>query len=191
MKIVALGHRRAVGKDTAAECLIEKGWMAISFADHLKRSLSKLYNIPIEYFHRRDLKDQRIPALNASPRDLMISFGTDTRDRDPDHWIRALHLSLLDMVSDAGVPGIVITDLRFPNELQYLRRLGATTIRIDRRDVEVSNDIADCALANEPDESFDHIIDNCGSKEDLWERISGIADSIPNLSKLNISHESQ
>src|SRR5690606_32035650 len=102
---------------------------------------------------------------------LMLWFGTEViRNNDPDHWIKCLHTKIISYMADMGendtyktiatiksegektidevvyAPiGIVITDVRFPNEFEYLKNIGATIIKVTR-DINTSTDIADVAL---------------------------------------------
>lgn len=212
MKIIALGHRRGVGKDTAAECLIKQGWIQISFAGPLKETMSKLYNIPLKYFTEQEYKEKELYYWNKTPRELLIWFGSEViRKNDPEHWIKALHLRLLNELLGASSnindalgeeikwakenkinyieetvycpKGFVITDLRFPNEMQYLKSIGAITVKVTREGIIEHNDIADSSLKNH---TFDFEIKNNGTKEELWDSLNAIANEVSNVTQLPI-----
>jgi hypothetical protein len=52
VKILGLCGKKGVGKDTAAEILLDKGWARISFADPLKELCAAVFDIkPAKFFH--------------------------------------------------------------------------------------------------------------------------------------------
>jgi hypothetical protein len=51
----------------------------------------------------------------------------------------------------------IITDLRFPNELEAIKKRNGLTIRINRPGLEENNHISETALDNA---DFDYVIDN-------------------------------
>jgi hypothetical protein len=61
-------------------------------------------------------------------RDLLISTAAEARAADPDCWVRRVHEDYL----AAGGPDFILTDWRFPNELEFLiaRGLDPVTVRV-------------------------------------------------------------
>lgn len=209
MKIIAFGHRKHVGKDTAAKILIKNGWVKISISDPLKHCVSSLYNIPLNYFNDFELKDEILPYWDKTPRELLIWFGTNIiRNEDPDHWIKCMHLRILEYMDYSGsidiydairnsikldngiIPetkyapeGIVITDLRFPNEMEYIKKIGGITVKIERDDIDISNDIADDALETY---EFDININNNSTFNELWQQVELIVNECKEITELPI-----
>lgn len=122
MLLFAFSGKMRSGKDTAADYIERKliacglGVKRMAFADTLKRIRAyaqKEAGFPIE-------KDRMFEQW----------IGTDWgRAKDPDVWVKALERQIL-AVADAGeADAILVTDLRFPNELEMARRLGFTVVR--------------------------------------------------------------
>lgn len=61
-------------------------------------------------------------------------------------------------------PSWVVTDMRFPNELQAIQQRGGLTIRVNRKLADSVDHISDRALDNA---KFDIVLDNNGSINDL------------------------
>lgn len=110
-------------------------------------------------------------------RRLMLQLmGTEAmRDNvHPNFWVNALFASYTPVVEERrgddnswmNYPNWIITDMRFPNEMQAIKERGGITIRI-QRDVDSSNrpiireneHLSETALDNA---EFDYIIDNNG-----------------------------
>jgi hypothetical protein len=153
MKIIAFGHRRYVGKDTAANLLVthiratRRNVLVtkMGFASKFKAICHELYGWAglqdEEYYEvHPELKDVIIPALGKSPRTVWIEFGTTVgRAIFPDTWIMYPLTRKCDF--------LVMKDLRFPNEAIPILQRGGLVYRIDNPRVEIFNDKADSALA--------------------------------------------
>jgi hypothetical protein len=69
-------------------------------------------------------------------------------------------------------PSWIITDMRFPNELSYIKDRGGITIRVNTtRAGKVSNHESETALDNS---TFDYVIDNSGTFDELLEHVRDI-----------------
>ncbi len=74
----------------------------------------------------RDLFTMEKPPM---ARTLLQYVGTEfARGYDPDYWIKAL-APLVEERLSKGIP-VAITDVRFPNEAQYVRSLGGVVVRV-------------------------------------------------------------
>ena len=171
--IIALGHRRGVGKNAFAKLLAEeldsrgKPYRVAAFADALYSIAHQLYGwagfASKEYYEKyRQSKEIVLPALGMTPREVLIRLGTNAiRQQVYDRtWVNLL------LHSVGKHETLIITDLRFPNEFSEVKKHGGLNIRIDRPLVPFSNDLADSALAGESD-GWDQIILNDGTLEEL------------------------
>lgn len=135
LPILGIAGAARVGKDTFADVLVRKhGYRKISFADPLRAMVSEMTGIAIQDLIDGPLKEQVIPWIGYSPRQLMQSLGTD--------WARAVigqniwlshaqrRISLL--ANDPTVNGLVFADIRFDNEAQLIADLGGHVIQIYR-----------------------------------------------------------
>lgn len=169
MKIIAFGHRKNVGKDTAGKFLMDKDWVHLSFADPLKKSVSALFGLNMEYFTNQELKEENVVSWDMSPREMMIWFGCLIRNNRPGHWIRLMNHELVKCFHRGK--NVVITDLRFPDEMAYLQQIGAVCVRIDRPNIPITHDKADDALEGA---DFDIQIMNDGNIFDLYKKVEAI-----------------
>jgi hypothetical protein len=121
VKVILLGHKARVGKDTLGNFLIaQKGFKRYGFADKLKDVVSDLYSFSHEQVHS-NLKDVVDERYNLSPRQILQDFGQEQRTRHPDIWALYVANQILKDVQNQSNTNFVITDFRFPNEFHSLR----------------------------------------------------------------------
>lgn len=140
MKIIGITGKKNAGKSTVAALLVEKlGYKEFAFADPLKQILEILFLLDPKYFHDRELKEQTIEELRVSPRRLMQQIGTDLfRDKLEQalpeldlgghaFWIWHMQQRIKKYVNELKTaekePLIVISDIRFDDELVFVRSL--------------------------------------------------------------------
>lgn len=123
--IIAFTGGRGAGKDSVAKHLIERyGYQKGSFAAPLKRLVAAEYGFDLARLEELDYKEEFVPELGMTRRELLIKVGTEWfRSVDPLHWIKRSAPDFHRTLSDAETAGLVVTDLRFENELTELRRL--------------------------------------------------------------------
>ena len=122
-RIIGLMGYAHAGKDTAAEGLIAAGWTRVAFADALKAVAQH-----IGWDGRKD----------AHGRVLLQRLGVAVRDYvDSEAWVRAAARTI------DGIDGdVVVTDVRFPNEVEFIRARCGMVVRIDRPGTGPLNDHA-------------------------------------------------
>ena len=150
-KIVAICGLQGAGKDTAADEIIRiaesvgKKAGKMAFADRLKDMLSVLFDLPRDQLagftpESRIWREQELPKWSKrlgrpiTPRYLLQHFGTELlRDQFCDSiWIDCL----MDSIEKSDLDLIVITDCRYPNEMQALIEQGAKILEIRRNPPE-------------------------------------------------------
>ena len=120
MKVGLCGFAR-VGKDTAAEHMVE--YERFAFADALKVEASKMMAaIGVD-------ADWTDPIFKARWRPLLVALGAGRRSTDPDYWIKRLIYTLAAR-DVAKRDNVVITDVRYTNEVQWILGQSGTVIRI-------------------------------------------------------------
>ena len=171
-KIIAFSGKRGVGKTTAALHLVEKyGFKRVSFADRLKEIGCMLFP-----FKNQDLstkgKEKPFSVYDWTPRDFLISLGQFMRYFDPDYWVKASNLDKLE-------GRVVIDDLRFPNEAEYIKSLGGIIIRIERyENLNIyGKNLDDPSETSMDNYKYDHKIDDCRnvSMDDLTSSLDDLA----------------
>lgn len=144
MLIVLSGKARS-GKDTAAVMLEEMlgyNTTSIAYADQLKYIISTCFGLNMEQLYGDDkevvLEDLPIRTKSGhvtthcwTPRKLLQYLGTDVfRTIKPDCWVQVVK----DRVAEGEYDNYIITDGRFPNELEWVLEAGGIHIRIERED---------------------------------------------------------
>lgn len=137
MQVFGITGRKYHGKDTAARELVLHGFDLLRFADPLKNMLRAFYqtmelsSAEIERRLEGDLKEVPCIYLNGrTPRYAMQTLGAEW-GRDlihPDLWIDSL------MRRAQGRDKVVISDVRYPNECETVKRLDGKVIRVDASD---------------------------------------------------------
>ena len=98
-------------------------------------------------------------------RPLLQWWGTEYRRADDDnYWVKRLAEQI-----ELEKPQIaLITDMRFPNEMQFVQQYGET-VRVDREGLPPSTHASETALADTSDEDWSIILENSGSLEEFKE----------------------
>lgn len=135
--LIGLAGRKGAGKDTVASVFLEQGFTNLKFAGGLKAMIATLLayqgvdDAMIERMIEGDLKEVPSEFLGGkTPRFAMQTLGTEWgRDLISNNlWVGAT-MNRAGSVGDA-----VITDVRFPNECEAVRKAGGLTIRIQASD---------------------------------------------------------
>lgn len=173
--------RPASGKSTTAQYLVEHhGYKVVKFAGPLKRMVRAFLdeilptNDPavIERYVEGDLKESPIPGLNGvTTRRIMQTIGTgwgrDTISKSL--WVDAIAEKVRTIVNSGGK--VVIDDLRFPNEYDTLRAMGAHLIRVDRPSAHLGGALPGLEGLLDGGYVFDAALFNEGTVDDLHDRI--------------------
>lgn len=134
--LIGLIGKARSGKDTAADALQrEFNLHRYAFADPIKDMLEVVFG---DKFRHGD-REQPISWLGKSPRQLMQTLGTEW-GRDLVHqdlWQLLAHQRWL--AKRASGQGMVVSDVRFPNEVRWIQEQGGLLIEITRPDVEAVN----------------------------------------------------
>lgn len=169
--LLGLGHRKQVGKDTLAQMIAKYSadTVVASFAQPLKHVANVLFNwagVSAGAFYDQNplMKEEMIPMLNMTVRDLYLRLGKDMRAIHPDVYVNAL---LTAVRGQATHPNMlcVITDVRYPNEVEAIKRMGGQVFKIERPSIEITHDDADDAL--EGFTGWDRVLVNAGSLADF------------------------
>ena len=152
--LIGLTGHVGAGKDAAAAVLVRAGWRGIAFADALRIEVAEAWHIDIGLFANRHAKEQPALALSLqfctrvgflawaqacgldvvqprSPRYVMQAWGTWRRAFNPLHWVQQVELWVR-YQRGTGARGLVISDVRMPNEAAMLRAAGGHLVRVHR-----------------------------------------------------------
>lgn len=140
--LVGLSAKARTGKSTAAEILrTEHDFVEVTLKNEMVRVLAPLFDtLPSTFEEGKD--EPSGDLFGRTPRHVMQSFGTDwAREQiDKDFWIVLLHRSisrLLDNHRKSRNFGkkplkIVVSDIRFDNEAQYILDMDGTVLQLVR-----------------------------------------------------------
>lgn len=146
MKIIAFGHRKRVGKDTASRFLLshlkqhhkELKVARFSFGDQIKRIAHTMYKWGglregIYYENHPELKEANIPTIGLSPRQIWDALGLFGHQLCGRTWAE---MTFENADADIGI----VTDLRRPSEVEFLQQFGGVFVRVER-DVEIGGEV--------------------------------------------------
>lgn len=167
--LIGLAGKARSGKDTAASYLAAQyALLSYAFADPLKTALAQLFGLTSAHLEGA-LKELPLPDIGKSPRELMQLLGTEWA-RDMVH--RDLWLLLAKQNISAQLDGdqshhngVIIRDVRFENEAQWIRSQGGVVVHIQRPDAQpVAAHISETPLLVG---TKDAVVHNTGSIEDF------------------------
>lgn len=165
--MIGIVGRKRSGKDTLAMFVKDTfpRTNIMSFAEPLKLACKHAYHLQDEQLEAKE--DVVDPRWNMSPRDMMRSLGVDhLRAVDPEHWTKHMAFRIRAMES------VVISDVRFQNEADFVRRNGRVLIHV-ARDLQ-SNCDSHVSEATSDEIPCDHYIQNDGSLEDLRKKLTAV-----------------
>lgn len=176
--IIGLHGKMKSGKGEVAALLSGMGYTEVMFARPLKLMVASLLGVPVEQLEDQKYKDTEISWIGhgVTPRLLMQTLGTQWgRAIDENLWVKKA-------LSEAGLnENVVISDVRFPNELYAIQDSGGKVIRLIRPMKRIGPEhehISETALDHISDAEFDHVIHNVGSLSDLFKKVYDYMDTI-------------
>ncbi|WP_095096646.1 deoxynucleotide monophosphate kinase [Pseudomonas sp. Irchel 3A5] len=149
------GPARAGKTTTANHLASEHGFECYAFADPLKQGIMAIFNLSPEDIEGEN-KEKTIGWLGRSPRQLMQLLGTEWGRHmiSADLWINLAqqNLDCMSVLFDT-VPGFVISDVRFENEADFIRKRGGIIVHLQRPDAETVNPhISEAGVSVHPDD---------------------------------------
>lgn len=170
------------------------------FADKLKDMTCVLLGCTREQLEDRDFKEKELgeewsrftnaydiekstdsygtTKTTLTPRRILQLLGTEAGRKiiHPDIWVNALMNDYKlnqwrGVQNDLSYPNWVITDVRFPNEVQAIKDREGIIIRVNRPNLTEDTHISEISLNSA---KFDYTIDNNGNIEDLIEKIKNL-----------------
>lgn len=173
MKIIGLCGKARVGKDSAADVICrELGFSRYAFAKPFKDMLAVAFGLNADQLSG-SLKEEVIPDIGKSPRELQQTLGSEWGRYlvHEDVWL-ILAKRYVERCKDLGVRGLVITDVRFENEANFVRELGGNIWHIEREIKGTESNHASELGVHIQDE--DEVIINSGSFEEYQVCIAGL-----------------
>jgi len=153
-RVVGICGHKGHGKNLLASFIqvVDPAFRCLAFADPLKVAVAGIFCLDLDELHDPERKevpflapiemDQYLLSMQQrlgieiqpggeianSPRELMQKFGTEyVRDASPGYWVRSVMREIRRSGRDT-----LITDVRFPDEADAVRRSGGLVVRLVR-----------------------------------------------------------
>ncbi len=170
MQVLGLSGKAGQGKDAVYEYILRpRGWKRWSFAHPIKAAgVGNGFSVI-------EVTETKPPHV----RKWLQEYGTEEHRNKyrPDFWIRAASYWMHTLERDLGVRHVVFTDVRFPNEANWIRSQGGKLVRLQGRPYP----LAGTPAAEHPSETA----------LDDWLDWDAVIDNGPETSLVNIGIELQ
>ena len=176
-QIIGITGRKFNGKDTLGNYLVENyEYKKLSYADPIKDISRILFGFNDEqlYGNSKEIID---PNWDVTPRTVMQFLGTEIFRKqmhqiipniEENFWIKCLEVKMINELKENPNKRFVICDVRFPNELEAIKKLGGIVIRV-KRNLSTNGDTHESEkFIDELDVDFE--IENSGNKAELYEK---------------------
>lgn len=197
MRLLGLMGLAGAGKDTVADTLLTLAPMdRRAFADALRAEIAEAFGVDARILLDRLLREQPLHSLGihrcsdpgfgayahdlvgearVSPRRIMRRWGDWRRSQRPDYWIERAEAARVAAVFD-GHRAQLWTDVRYPNEADWIRRRGGMLWRIVRPGLQQDR-------THDSETAADHIaadalIVNDSTIDQLRMRVVDLADAL-------------
>lgn len=167
IKLIAFSGRKQSGKTTSGEFIQSisgENTKLYAFADRLKKDICiDILDLSVEQCYGSDEQKNTITNISwngkkLTAREVMEVVGTDIfRALKVDVWTA----STINLIKKES-PGIaIITDVRFPDEVDAVKKIGGKVVRLTRNPFNANNLIENALDQDRYDWSnFDFVLDN-------------------------------
>lgn len=143
MKLLGIAGAAGSGKTTFADAIVDDHMVVgdlgpvfhvtpVSFAQPLKMLCAEQFGFSIDALEWEEYKASKW-TTGHTIREILQKVGTDCfRAIDPDHWVKQTEQRLRVLDRSDSVDGAVISDVRFLNEAEMIRKRGGQVIHIER-----------------------------------------------------------
>lgn len=149
MPIIGLCGLKGSGKDTVADMLVNTcKYTKIAFADFIKNAAKELFDWDDSSFNPEN-KEKIDPYWNVTPRKILQELGTEFlrihckdilssefelpsgEKYNSTFHIKRINREVIKLLN-SNKNNIVFSDIRFQDELDYIKKLGGTIIKVVR-----------------------------------------------------------
>lgn len=177
MKLIGITGKAQSGKDSIAKHLwSQHGFTRIALADPLKLAAQQMFALSRDQTWADEVKEDVIPYWGLSPRQIFQLLGTEAAKNafGPDIWVKrwARSYNIL-----ADTDNVVVPDVRFDVEAEYLRSRGGVIIEVKRGtglNGSTGSHASELGLSTLPDFS----LSNEGSFDELFASIDKIMEGL-------------
>lgn len=139
-KIIGIAGCAGVGKDTVGKSIItysaailNKGYCRVAFADKVKEELEDFVVSNFGFSCVNGTREQK-----EIIRGLIVGYAESKRNQNPDYWIYQAKQKISNCL-DNDI-GVIVTDVRYKNEVEYIQKAGGQVIFLKRKGIEPPNE---------------------------------------------------
>lgn len=170
MAVIGVSGRIGAGKNTFADLFVQQcpQFVQKSFAYKVKQIASLLLGLPIKFIDSREGKDHFLQDYQMTVRVFLQKLATDAlRDRVHSNiWIYALFADYKEG------DNWIITDLRFPNEIEYMKDKGGIFVRMNGNPTNLPRNDHYSETALDDYKDWDVVIDNTKGLDFLKDQVT-------------------
>lgn len=192
--IVGISGLARVGKDTLGRMLARElnkkmgdVYILMSYAHELKNRVQMDFDLSYDQLwgDSKEVEDKRYVKKDGgywTAREILQFFGTDCfRAVDNDFWVK----KLFNVIEDKEYENVIITDIRFPNEVDAVIEKDGLHIRILRNNCsEIHGSTHESETILSDDYKVDFLVENFGTLDDLVNTAKNIVGSLVALNKI-------
>jgi hypothetical protein len=203
MTIIGLCGLKGSGKDTVADMLVQNdNYIKVAFADFIKNALKELFDWDDLSFEQNK-KEEIDPYWGVTPRKMCQELGTEflrvhckdmisTKFLLPNNieyegsfHIKRLNKEICKYIAHNKNINIIFSDIRFQDELDYVKSLGGVIVKINRGNSN-KNEFSDHISEKNIDslQNIDYKIDNDSTIPDLVKKVNLIVEYIEEVHPL-------
>ena len=167
MKVIATAGKKQSGKDTvyhtACEICKDSRVGRVAFGDLVKHEVSEITGFRVDHIEKH----------KEEFRTLLQVWGSDFRRNicGSEYWIDKMERIIAK--SSDSYDFLFVTDVRFPNEADLIKKLKGTLIRVERRETSYPSAIdthaSETALDDYP--RYDYVLNNDKCRDTLRDRV--------------------
>ena len=193
--IISITGKIGSGKDTIAEIIQQStqlDWEVKKFAGKLKTIAELLCGVPKQNFESQEFKKtQMTEEWGMTYREFLQKLGTEAlrSNLHENVWINALFsdykaktvavgTSEFDITEKDELPNWIITDTRFPNEMDAVKSKNGLVIKVERTlklrkgyDTPNETDLHPSETSLDNYTEWDYVIENNGTLEELRAKV--------------------
>lgn len=165
--LIGITGKKGVGKDTVADFLVDTyAYNKYAFADPLKRGCMEMFGLNYDQVY--ETKEVLDEYWGITPRYILQTIGTDLvrENFDKNFWVLRLEKDIKKKILSNN---IVISDVRFQNEVDMIRKYNGIIIKVERETHYVDVHISEKGL-----DDYDYLIFNNGTEKQLYDKINKI-----------------
>ena len=184
MNVIGVCGKGGSGKDTIANYLVENyDFNRVAAADAMKDDLCRYLDMDLHTLESYkniglSLTDNAGNLIGEfSIRRFLQLYGMDMRYRVSDaYWIESSIQMKADELSNNGQTKLVVSDVRFEIEYDWIKKNGGSVIYVGGRTGLTENQskrVSEDFVNTTAKDKCDFYLDNCGNLNDLYEQIEG------------------